>query len=390
MTYFKKFLYAILLSLSLTIFISSTDIAHASDEIEITKSTAIYDKPSFDSKTGAFIKAPQTVKVLERKDNGWMKVKTWFGDKWIAPNGVQIKLTFNTRIYNDDNLLSSTPAFIEAQTLTVFEIKDNGWWRVDTWLGERWIAPNGIKEYLPKKTEIFNKPTFNNSTGAFISPQEVTVISKRASGWWLVKTWLGNKWIAPNGESLKLDREYKLYSKPSFNSKTSGAISPQTVKVVDEKKGGWLLIETWTGNKWINIKDNQSKFILPIKDSYTVTSTYGSRGSSFHYGIDLANNRSGVKILSSAAGVVTRAEYSSSYGYVVYVEHNINNQKYTTVYAHMRSNLQVKKGQRVNQGQVLGYMGNTGQSTGQHLHFEIHKGSWQYRNGLDPELFLDF
>ncbi|MBU8568185.1 hypothetical protein KM914_17485, partial [Virgibacillus pantothenticus] len=76
MTYFKKFLYAILLSLSLTIFISSTDIAHASDEIEITKSTAIYDKPSFDSKTGAFIKAPQTVKVLERKDNGWMKVKT--------------------------------------------------------------------------------------------------------------------------------------------------------------------------------------------------------------------------------------------------------------------------------------------------------------------------
>ncbi|WP_268258100.1 MULTISPECIES: M23 family metallopeptidase [unclassified Oceanobacillus] len=106
--------------------------------------------------------------------------------------------------------------------------------------------------------------------------------------------------------------------------------------------------------------------------------------------MDLAARGNGGQIVSSASGKVTRADYSSSYGYVVYVEHNIINKKYTTVYAHMRSNLQVRVGQTVPQGQLLGYMGNTGNSTGQHLHFEIHEGSWQSRNGIDPELFINF
>ncbi|MEM5673435.1 M23 family metallopeptidase [Bacillus cereus] len=81
--------------------------------------------------------------------------------------------------------------------------------------------------------------------------------------------------------------------------------------------------------------------------------------------------------------------YSTSYGNVVFISHNINGQTYTTVYAHLKSR-SVSAGQKVKQGQQLGIMGNTGQSEGQHLHFEIHKGEWnaQKRNAMDPKIYI--
>ncbi|MED4360541.1 M23 family metallopeptidase, partial [Geobacillus stearothermophilus] len=66
-----------------------------------------------------------------------------------------------------------------------------------------------------------------------------------------------------------------------------------------------------------------------------------------------------------------RSYYSSSYGNVIFVSHVINGQTYTTVYAHLEARL-VGEGQHVRKGQVIGYMGNTGNSTGPHLHFELH------------------
>lgn len=59
------------------------------------------------------------------------------------------------------------------------------------------------------------------------------------------------------------------------------------------------------------------------------------------------------------------------------IVHTINGQTWETVYAHMRAGShRVSVGQQVKQGQVTGIMGNTGHSTGQHLHFELHKGRW--------------
>ncbi|MDI5791069.1 M23 family metallopeptidase [Bacillus licheniformis] len=92
---------------------------------------------------------------------------------------------------------------------------------------------------------------------------------------------------------------------------------------------------------------------------------------------------------AAAAGTVYNAHYSSSYGNVVFITHNINGQTYQTVYAHM-SSIKVQTGQRVEQGQVIGTMGNTGQSYGQHLHFEIHKGLWNNAksNAVDPANYI--
>ncbi|MCM3164338.1 M23 family metallopeptidase (plasmid) [Metabacillus sp. B2-18] len=117
----------------------------------------------------------------------------------------------------------------------------------------------------------------------------------------------------------------------------------------------------------------------------TFTSGYGARWGRLHAGVDLANSADNVPIVASADGTVIRSYYSSSYGNVVFISHNINGKIFTTLYAHMDSRL-VSSGQSVSKGQQIGYMGNTGRSTGKHLHFEIHDGAW--KNPINPMKYL--
>lgn len=101
----------------------------------------------------------------------------------------------------------------------------------------------------------------------------------------------------------------------------------------------------------------------------TFTSGFGYRsfrGGGNHYGVDWACP-TGTTIYASSGGTVTRAGWSSSYGYCVYIKHPDGLE---TRYAH-NSRLLVSVGQNVNQGQAIAYSGNTGDSSGPHLHFEI-------------------
>jgi ribosomal protein S25 len=111
----------------------------------------------------------------------------------------------------------------------------------------------------------------------------------------------------------------------------------------------------------------------------------------FHSGTDFAQpGRQEIK--AAAAGRVVKSYVSSSYGECIIIRHNIKGQTWETLYAHMLAgSRRVNVGDSVKQGQVIGLMGSTGDSTGQHLHFEIHKGTWnsQRSNAVDPVKYLD-
>jgi len=132
-----------------------------------------------------------------------------------------------------------------------------------------------------------------------------------------------------------------------------------------------------------------SHFINPAPNA-KLTSKFGYRTIAgkreWHQGIDLAQVGT-VPILAAAEGIVRKiwGEKASSYGNVIFLQHTINGKRMDTTYAHLKS-VSVKKGAKVKQGQVIGYMGNTGRSTGQHLHFEIHNGPWAkgQPNAVDP------
>lgn len=116
-------------------------------------------------------------------------------------------------------------------------------------------------------------------------------------------------------------------------------------------------------------------FIWPTRGS--VTSEFGPRWGSFHKGIDIAAPE-GTPIVAAKAGTVVLAGSSGGYGLLVVIDHGGG---MATAYAH-QSRLAASNGQGVSQGQTIGYVGNTGQSTGNHLHFEVRvNGSAQNPRG---------
>ena len=105
-----------------------------------------------------------------------------------------------------------------------------------------------------------------------------------------------------------------------------------------------------------------------------LSSSFGNRKhpilgyTKLHTGTDFAAP-SGVPIMASGAGKITRARWCGSGGNCVKIKHNST---YQTVYAHMKSFARgIKEGRRVKQGQIIGYVGSTGMSTGPHLHYEV-------------------
>lgn len=97
-----------------------------------------------------------------------------------------------------------------------------------------------------------------------------------------------------------------------------------------------------------------------------ITSGYGPRWGTMHAGIDIAN-RIGTPILAAVDGVVAESGPASGFGLWVRVKHADGT---TTVYGHIDRSL-VREGQRVEAGQQIATMGNRGESTGPHLHFEV-------------------
>ena len=99
-----------------------------------------------------------------------------------------------------------------------------------------------------------------------------------------------------------------------------------------------------------------------------------------HKGIDIATYRAGDPVVATADGQVVTAEYAFDFGNFIIIRHKHG---YYTRYAHLQS-FRAKVGQRVQQNEVIGYIGNTGISTGPHLHYEVHIGS----DVVDPYRYI--
>ncbi len=113
----------------------------------------------------------------------------------------------------------------------------------------------------------------------------------------------------------------------------------------------------------------KTPFALPVKSSFRFTSGFGMRWGRMHNGTDFAGAH-GTAIYSTADGVVVHAGWQSGYGRLVKIQHEFGIE---TRYAH-NSQLFVKVGQRVSRGQKIAAMGNSGRSTGTHVHYEVRIG----------------
>jgi len=178
----------------------------------------------------------------------------------------------------------------------------------------------------------------------------------------------------------------------SFKSKD------KVLDTIDTSYSGDIDIENLMGElqKTVERVDEIKDYLRIQKDLYlstpkgypvegNISSPYGKRDSPFngrwtlHSGVDISGNL-GTPVRATADGVVSYSGWTQYSGYLVVIEHGCG---FSTAYAHNKSNA-VKKAQKVKRGEIIGYVGSTGQSTGPHVHYEV----WEKGRRVNPNKFL--
>lgn len=182
-----------------------------------------------------------------------------------------------------------------------------------------------------------------------------------------------------------------LFSVPALASSAASADIAAPLRAAEAAKSGIAataaddefhqLFASWKaleGSTSISVTSAQRKgsvsipSLVPVTSSRAMSSGFGLRvhpvlgGLRAHKGIDLPA-ATGTPIHASADGVVAKADWLGGYGLLVQLEHGAGME---TRYGHM-SRIAVAEGQRVRKGDVIGYVGTTGRSTGPHLHYEV-------------------
>jgi murein DD-endopeptidase MepM/ murein hydrolase activator NlpD len=233
--------------------------------------------------------------------------------------------------------------------------------------------------YTLKKGDMLSSVAkqFNLTLGTLISFNNIKNVRRVGNGTTLViPNTDGVLYTAVTGDSLSgIARTSKIpYEKIlEANSLSTPVITP----------GQKVFLPGATLSTWDLKQASGELFIYPVRGY--ITSRFGTRRDpftgvrTFHNGIDLANSL-GTPVRASMAGTVTDTGYNSAYGNYIVINHEGG---FQTLYGHLKA-FNVKVGDYVDQGQLIGQMGSTGYSTGSHTHFSIFK----WHKALNPLNYL--
>jgi len=162
----------------------------------------------------------------------------------------------------------------------------------------------------------------------------------------------------------------EISEKSSRINKSGWYFLPFTKEYLSELANADIKRQVW--------KVPQGEFLWPVLGT-RITSRIGKRMGRDHTGIDIAA-QTGTVVIAAMDGEIENLGYQGAYGLSITIMHEND---YSTKYAHL-SVVLIKKGEKVKKGQIIGYSGSTGYSTGPHLHFEVRYGNIV----LNPEFFL--
>lgn len=181
-------------------------------------------------------------------------------------------------------------------------------------------------------------------------------------------------------------------SKPSTSGKLVATIRQNEVYQYSQIKDGWYEIVTPSGANGFVCGDYVAKFksyalkggdkyIWPTQTAKRITTYFGTHNGRTHYGLDIAAP-GGAQIIAVADGKVVKKSYTpNGFGNLIIIEQNDGIRAY---YAHMQKESFLKVGDKVKAGDIIGIVGTTGKSTGNHLHLEFRKGDER----IDPLNFF--
>lgn len=248
--------------------------------------------------------------------------------------------------------------FSRGTTITVLT-HQNGWYSVKSSGGRTgWVCDDYVKMNNSNNNNGNNNTANNNNTPS------------------------GTKKIVITASVLN------ARSGASTSSAILGTVKRNEVYTYTSVKNGWYQIKIPNGKSAYISGDyvkpfssyaisGGSSYLWPLQSSKNITSYFGWRNGRNHNGIDIAAS-SGSQIIAVASGkVITNTYDASGYGYYIVVEQNDGIKAY---YGHMKSASPLTVGSNVKAGDVVGMVGSTGNSTGNHLHLEFRKGSTK----IDP------
>nr|WP_081254143.1 amidase domain-containing protein [Bacillus wiedmannii] len=234
------------------------------EQKKIEKPYITFAEPKFTSPKGNNNEpiAPQVVTVIDGQVDGWLKIKTNEGDKWIFPNSEAVKVDKYFYAYNEPSFTSEKAAsgnqFAPQKSLVVKEKRTNGWWKVATYEGDKWVNLDGELKAFDKPFLVFYEPAFASQKGNMevpYNPTTIRVVDGNTAGWLKVQTWEGDKWMYPGvAETTAVSKSFYTYNEPAFISSRGTQFGPQKFLAVLEKRAdGWWKVVTYQGPKWINL-----------------------------------------------------------------------------------------------------------------------------------------
>ena len=235
------------------------------------------------------------------------------------------------------------------------------------------------------------------SIGATETDQPNVVLSERSTG---CQTTLTPGQSAPG--SICPPPPPTVYSTAYSGGDSSGYSTPSSTSWESVGLGSYSMggRTTPSGRSYMNLtirppvqlSSGNVNLFFPLSIPAVITSVFGWRvhpvtgTGRFHSGTDLGAPM-GTPVLAAFAGEVSAADYLGGYGLAVVLRHSNNTEE--TLYGHL-SQIFVKPGEKVRQGQVIGQVGSTGMSTGPHLHFEFHKLTPEGWVVMDPGATLEY
>jgi len=224
---------------------------------EISWPFLVYAAPDFRAEIrGSF--DPQTVTVIQRRDDGWALVHTYNGSWWTYLREHLRHVHEATPLY--DRPGGTQIATLPPQTVRVFQ-QDGNWLQISTWLGPRWIEwqiPGEAPPKQPTPGEVvitwqfitYLEPDFRAVKQESFVPQTVNVLEQRDDGWARITTTRGDRWVYLRANMRYIERGVAL--RDGMGGRAVGWIEPQVVTVLQQDRN-WFQISTWMGPQWIHL-----------------------------------------------------------------------------------------------------------------------------------------